>query len=270
MQQENSLRAAGLTGRYYVKEIDEIRLETFEKASFLAEENQEQPLLLWVVDGQIYSSVDGRACTLGPGDLMIYGPEQYYVQYIDDDREACALLIRFPDLGLLKPGLCGRKFGSVPGQTEFLEELKGLDRYGPELLLCLLTVLLLRLQRAEDTEAEAEEARNPEQEIIRRAQAYVAEHVYDHLTVPIVADRARVSASYLTALFRKNLHISPGDYIRRAKLQESRRLIRDNQMNFTEIARVLHYSTVHHFSRQFKDKFGISPTEYAQKVRDTE
>ena len=270
MEQEKSLRAAGLTGRCYVKEIDEIRLETFEKACFLAQENQEQPLLLWVVEGKVCSSIDGRACTLGPGDLMLYGPGQYYVQYIDDDREACALLIRFHGPGLLKPGLCGRKFAAVSGQAEFLEELKTLDQFGPELLLCLLTGLLLRLQRKEAGEEEPEDIRNPEQEIIRRAQAYVAEHVYDHLTVPIVADRTKVSASYLTALFRKNLHISPGDYIRRAKLQESRRLIRDNQMNFTEIARVLHYSTVHHFSRQFKDKFGISPTEYAQKVRETE
>ena len=29
----------------------------------------------------------------------------------------------------------------------------------------------------------------------------------------------------------------------------------------------LQYSTVHHFSRQFKDKFGITPTEYAKSVR---
>ena len=35
----------------------------------------------------------------------------------------------------------------------------------------------------------------------------------------------------------------------------------------TEIAAALQYSTVHHFSRQFKEKFGITPTEYARSVR---
>ena len=34
-----------------------------------------------------------------------------------------------------------------------------------------------------------------------------------------------------------------------------------------EIAAALQYSTVHHFSRQFKEKFGITPTEYARSVR---
>ena len=68
-------------------------------------------------------------------------------------------------------------------------------------------------------------------------------------------------------LFHKNLQISPGEYIRRIKLQESKQMIRENNLNFTEIAAELQYSTVHHFSRQFKEKFGITPTEYAKSVR---
>ncbi len=84
------------------------------------------------------------------------------------------------------------------------------------------------------------------------------------LSVPMVAREVGVSPSYLTALFHKNLQISPGEYIRRAKLQESKLMIREGKMNFTEIAQVLQYSTVHHFSRQFKEKirhypYGIRP-----------
>ena len=44
-------------------------------------------------------------------------------------------------------------------------------------------------------------------------------------------------------------------------------MIREGNLNFTEIAAALQYSTVHHFSRQFKEKFGITPTEYAKSVR---
>ena len=74
-------------------------------------------------------------------------------------------------------------------------------------------------------------------------------------------------AAYLTVLFQKNLQISPGEYIRRIKLQESKQMIREGNLNFTEIAAALQYSTVHHFSRQFKEQFGITPTEYARSVR---
>ena len=38
-------------------------------------------------------------------------------------------------------------------------------------------------------------------------------------------------------------------------------------MNFSQIAAALHYSTIHHFSRQFKEKFGVSPSEYAKSLQ---
>ena len=38
-------------------------------------------------------------------------------------------------------------------------------------------------------------------------------------------------------------------------------------MNFSQIAAALHYSTIHHFSRQFKEKFGMSPSEYAKSIQ---
>ena len=44
-------------------------------------------------------------------------------------------------------------------------------------------------------------------------------------------------------------------------------MIREGKLNFTQIAETLEYSTVHHFSRQFKEKFGITPTEYAHSIR---
>ena len=108
---------------------------------------------------------------------------------------------------------------------------------------------------------------NAENRIIRRAQEYISTHVRQKLSVPSVAAAVDVSASYLTALFHKHLQLSPGEYIRRIKLQESKQLIREGEMNFTEIAEALQYSTVHHFSRQFKEKFSITPTEYARSVR---
>jgi len=83
----------------------------------------------------------------------------------------------------------------------------------------------------------------------------------------VVAIMVDVSPSYLTALFQKHLQISPGEYLRRVKLQKSKQLIREGNLNFTQIAEALEYSTVHHFSRQFKEKFGITPSQYAKSVK---
>ncbi len=234
------------------------------------------PLELTYVDkGSIHSVADGRDILLNQGELVIYGPNQWHMQYADVDMSPSYITITFDLVGEYPAELFNRKF-SIPQSAvsvlqQMLREYDCTDVYSGDMLICLLQMLLLTLLREQSRPVPAKlrttNAVNSENEIIRRAQQYVSEHVREKLTVPLVARHVDVSPSYLTALFRKNLQISPGEYIRRIKLQESKQMIREDNMNFTEIAAALQYSTVHHFSRQFKDKFGITPTEYAKSVR---
>lgn len=152
-----------------------------------------------------------------------------------------------------------------------LREQERMDDYSDDMILAQLSMLMMILLReAESPSGSKLQSTNTvhsENEVIRRAQQFISQHIREKLSVPMVAQEVDVSASYLTVLFHKNLQISPGEYIRRVKLQESKQMIRENNLNFTEIAAALQYSTVHHFSRQFKEKFGITPTEYAKSVR---
>ena len=234
------------------------------------------PLELTYVDkGTLHSVADGKDILLEQGDLVIYGPGQWHMQYADVDMSPSFITITF-DLADEHPQeLVNRKFtipqSAVPVLQRMLRELDRMDSFSADMVICLLQQLLLELLREQiapaGTKLRTTNAVNSENEIIRRAQQFISEHVREKLTVPLVARHVDVSPSYLTALFRKNLQISPGEYVRRIKLQESKQMIREDNMNFTEIAAALQYSTVHHFSRQFKDKFGITPTEYAKSVR---
>ena len=135
------------------------------------------------------------------------------------------------------------------------------------MILILLNQLIVTLLRQVEDKPVPVSRMKGEYRIIHQTQAFVSAHVWEDLSVPFVARHVDMSPSYLTALFQKHLAISPAEYIRRVKLQESKRLIRENKLNFTEIAADLQYSTVHHFSRQFKEKFGLTPSEYAKLVR---
>ena len=230
--------------------------------------------LTYVDQGTLHSVVDGQDTVLQQGELMIYGPKQWHMQYADVDVAPRYVTITF-DLDIKEPQLLlNRKF-EIPQRSasllqQLMREQEFMDEFSADLIIALLTQLLISLIRNSDSPATRLKASNSihsENEIIRRAQQYVSSHIREKLSVPLVAKMVDVSPSYLTALFHKNLQISPGEYIRRIKLQESKQMIRENSMNFTEIAATLQYSTVHHFSRQFKEKFGITPTEYAKSVR---
>ena len=231
--------------------------------------------LTYVDQGTLHSVAEGQDLLLKQGDLVIYGPGQWHMQYADIGVAPRFVTLSFAISGGELTPLINRKF-TVPQSVvsvlqNMLREQERMDDYSGDIILSQLNMLLLLLLREtvspKGGKLQTSNAIHSENEIIRQAQQYISSHIREKLSVPLVARQVDVSPSYLTALFHKNLQISPGEYIRRIKLQESKQMIRENNLNFTEIAAELQYSTVHHFSRQFKEKFGITPTEYAKSVR---
>ncbi len=238
-------------------------------------ESHPMPEITYVDQGSIHSVVDGQDLLLKQGELVIYGSNQWHMQYSDIGVAPRFVTISFDVTGTDLAPLLNRKFAAPQAVASLLrsmlQEEDRADAFSTDIVVSELTLLLLYLLREADTPTGSKvkntNIAHNENEIIRQAQQYVAAHIREKLSVPIVAAKVGVSPSYLTVLFHKNLQLSPGEYIRRTKLQESKQMIRENNLNFTQIAAILQYSTVHHFSRQFKDKFGITPSEYAKSVR---
>ena len=245
-----------------------------EQGFIFSGEEHPMPELTYVDRGELHSVTEGQDTLLKQGDIAFWGPNQWHMHYADMGVAPRYVTITFDLSGVDISPLLNRKF-ATPQQAvaliqQMLREQDRPDDYSHDMILSLLSALVLTLLRHADkpeTKLRSFNSVHSENEIIRNAQQYISAHVREKLSVPLVAKMADVSPSYLTALFHKNLQISPGEYIRRVKLQESKQLIREDNLNFTEIATVLQYSTVHHFSRQFKEKFGLTPTEYARSVR---
>ena len=246
-----------------------------EQGFLFAGESHPMPELTYVDQGELHSVADGQDILLKQGDIAIFGQNQWHMHYADIGVAPRYVTITFDLEGVDITPLLNRKF-AAPQQAvtliqQMLREQERMDEFSSDMIISQLSLLMLTLLREASAPTGAKlrtaNAIHSENEIIRQAQQYISTHIRQKLSVPLVAKQVDVSPSYLTALFHKNLQISPGEYIRRTKLQESKQMIRENNLNFTEIAAALQYSTVHHFSRQFKEKFGITPTEYAKSVR---
>ena len=230
--------------------------------------------LTYVDSGSLHSVADGLDLKLEMGEMVLYDKDQWHMQYADVDVAPRFVTITFDAQGCDLQPLFNQKH-KLPRKVQpilqmMLREQEVTPLHCTDMILSLLQILLITLLREETPTADKVQpsnSLNSENEIVRRALQYISSHVREKLSVPIVAKKTDVSPSYLTALFHKHLDISPGEYIRRIKLQESKQMIREGSLNFTEIAEALQYSTVHHFSRQFKEKFGITPTQYAKSVR---
>ena len=227
-----------------------------------------EPSLLWVSKGILHCVCDGRDLVLTSDQLMVFHPGQWHVLYAEAEDAPEFLTLSFSVESEDISGLYEKIFTLSPANRELMgliyREQTLPDAYSMQMSCLLLSRLLVSLLQQPGF---AIPPCTHENTIILRAQQYISANVRQKLSVPIAAKNAKVSPSYLTALFQKHLQLSPGEYIRRVKLQESKEMIREASMSFTEIASALQYSTIHHFSRQFKEKFGMTPSEYAKSVR---
>ncbi len=231
--------------------------------------------LTYVDCGQLHCVVEGVGYLLRQGQLMLFEPNRWHMQYTDLELSARFLTVTFDLHSDLALQSWQRVFDLSSAEAVYLKqilrELSVDDKLSGDFIRTNLKLLLLSLQR--DAGGRKKRLKTPvalrnENIIVSRTLQYIAEHVYDKLSVEVVAHEAGVSTSHLTALFHRQMELSPGEYIRRVKLEESKALIREGRMNFSQIAASLNYSTIHHFSRQFKDNFGISPSEYAKSIHN--
>lgn len=259
--------------RLQVKKLYTFFYQEKEQGFLFPGESHSMLELTYVDQGSLHSVADGQDLLLKQGDMVLYIPDQWHMQYADIGVAPRFVTISFEAEGLNYEALTDRVLPasqkSIDLLQQMLREQEKAEEHAEDMILLLLSQLLVNLMRTNTPAPPLRSAHclNNENTIIRRAQQYISQNVRQRLSVPLVARNTDISPSYLTALFHKHLQISPGEYIRRIKLQESKQMIREGNMNFTQIAQTLHYSTIHHFSRQFKEKFGVTPSEYAKSIK---
>ncbi|MCK8520481.1 AraC family transcriptional regulator [Aquimarina sp. D1M17] len=87
-------------------------------------------------------------------------------------------------------------------------------------------------------------------------------HFYSNITVEELAQLTNKSISTFKRDFKKIYTSSPATFLREKKLEKSIELLSSTNLRATDIAYDCGFTDVSHFSKTFKSKFGISPTNY--------
>jgi len=87
------------------------------------------------------------------------------------------------------------------------------------------------------------------------------------LTLDELSVHSGMSRSAISSLFSTSFDMGPIDYFNKMKIDLAKKYIREDNYNLTQISEKLGYSTIHYFSRQFKKKTGMSPSQYSNSIR---
>lgn len=111
--------------------------------------------------------------------------------------------------------------------------------------------------------AEASSGNDTYNRIVR----YMEEHLGERMTIDRICRDNLVGRSQLQKLFRDTKGCGVIEFSSMMKIDTAKQMIRDNQLNFTQIADRLGYNSIHYFSRQFKQITTMTPSEYATSIR---
>lgn len=226
--------------------------------------------LLYIAAGTATFFFDGQPQTLGAGTAVLYKPGQtqhylyraadkphiYWVHFTGRDvqeRLTCHGLWDCRDLYV----------GTSVGLTELFDAmLRELQLCRPlyrALLPSLLEqlFLLMHRQRLEET--------SPETGEIWEAVTYFQKHYAQPIRVADYAKAHHMSSAWFIYRFKQCTGLPPMQYLQNLRLNTARSLLEGTDCTVSQAAAIAGFTDPLYFSRLFKKRLGISPTEYRKR-----
>ena len=122
-----------------------------------------------------------------------------------------------------------------------------------------LLALLGRLRRSERGFTNAIDA------VVQRAHTLIALRCQEPLDLQALAAELGVGYSNLRHNFMARVGISPRQHYLNTRIQKAQDLLVNTAKSVKEIAEVLGFESASHFSKQFKQRMGVSPNDWRMK-----
>jgi len=234
---------------------------------------REEYLLHFIIDGKGYYKVNGNVYTLSKGDFFLICPNtqiyyeadkknpwsyvwvgfqgvkaSLYLKHAGLDAEN--LLGHLPDVSFIftcvQQMMCAR-------QLTISNELKR-DASLFQILSALIDNHYQLLPKSDKYDY-------PYSVYVNQAMAYISIHYKETVKVSDIAAYIGIDRSYLTHIFKKELQISPQEYLIKYRMDQAEILLRDKNLKIQTVAKEIGYSDAITFSKMYKKIKGISPRE---------
>ncbi len=86
------------------------------------------------------------------------------------------------------------------------------------------------------------------------------------ITINDICKKFHISSTKLKNLFKENTGCGVITYFNNLKMDKAKELINKNVYTYTEISGMLGFDSIHYFSKSFKTKWGMSPTDYSKRL----
>ncbi len=250
---------------------------------------------VYVDKGIIEISADDRKFSLRQGEIAFHKPGEFHALKANGQVAPNLVVVSFECFSPQMKFFCDKIFKISGEHKECLvslvkeaklafasplsdPDMKALtrrkdDTFGAEQIIkLLLELLLIKLYRSNYKNIKNEK---PMSAVIEKIDRNVAEelieYMYENINQTLVfSDFTKVSnlsPTRLKTIFKQRMGMGVVQYFKKLKIERAKLYMRENDYNFTQIAMLLGYDSIHTFSRQFKAIEGMPPRDYAKSVK---
>jgi len=235
--------------------------------------------LFYVVDGKGEFNIQGQRFPVKPNDFVIINPQVEHTELSSPDEplEYIVLGIKglsFSNLTPVSEG--GHPFSFFNLRDEQKDILRYLNAMVQEAtsqsmsyeLVChnLLEILLIKILRHQHFDLEVGKQSKATKDI-SFIKHYLETYYHESIQLEDLASMTHLSRFYISHSFKKEIGMSPMEYLIDIRIKESKILLRTTNYSISQVADIVGFTTPTYFSKQFRKSTGISPTDYREQYQ---
>ena len=136
-------------------------------------------------------------------------------------------------------------------------------------LVCqnILEIIIVKLQRENNFKLEKVHSKliNKDVAFIRQ---YIKHNYHNKITLNQLAAIRHINKYYLAHTFKKNMGISPIEYLNKIRINESKLLLETTDFKIADIAEMTGFSSQSFFSQSFKRITNQTPSKYREEAQE--
>ncbi|WP_252272766.1 response regulator transcription factor [Pseudomonas subflava] len=111
------------------------------------------------------------------------------------------------------------------------------------------------------------QSQEADQVILRAAMRLIAQNLAELPSLAEIARRVGTHDKRLSGIFRDNLGLTVFAYAREARLRKAQELLADSALSVQDIADLIGFRSACNFTTAFRERQGVTPSQYRQQAR---
>ena len=107
---------------------------------------------------------------------------------------------------------------------------------------------------------------NKNKDVTEQIMEFINQNYMYEVSITNLSEIFDLSPNYISSLFHKKTNMKLTDYIGKVRINKSKKLLAETDLNVDDISEAVGYHSTRHYTKLFKTITGISPSEYRKNL----